>query len=740
MNKKIANRSIMGINNMSKRTTTEFVKNTPVNNHRLSKIAAAIMLPSSLMLAMSPSVVTAQEQEMIETDIEKVVVTARGRVENIQNIPESITSFNAEQIERAGIKSFRDVADLTPNLSQLDNFRPGLARIQIRGLITPQVGDAPLAFVVDGITASDLEFMNQQLFDIERIEVLRGAQGALYGRGAIGGAVNITTRRPTNDFEAKVTTSIASGNDFRVSGVASGAVVEDQVYYRVGAYRRDYDGQLDNTFLNQKVDFHEENSVFGKLSIDVSDDSILDLNARLTNTESGIGYYQAVDANTVEDFSIEVEHNVPGLDSRDLAEFSARFSHEFDASTLELVAGYSESDQNGFSDADYSNKESDFDGFYYAGAQENILKVESTTFEARLKSNGDTRLRWAVAAFAQERTRNSEFNSYDDLAGNQPQTRADFDESLIVFSILDDNTSSAWALSTQLNYDLTDKLELTAAMRYDTDDRESFDPRYVEDTFEKKTFSELQPKFSAAYQMTPDTLLYGGYSRGFRSGGFNEPHPDISRTFDKEISDSFEVGFKTSVLDGNGTFNFALFRIDQQDAQITRFNGETFTLENISVDDVTTQGIEFELSVQASENLTLMANGGIIDSDIKTFAQRPELVGYSLPHVADYNLNLVAEYQYEMSSDIDLILRADLNHNGPRIFSFDIPDIASSKKTFVNLRATFEADVWSVTAYADNLTDERQVEDLVLLGNSVVSLGRFPNVGSSFGVQLDYNF
>jgi iron complex outermembrane receptor protein len=705
---------------------------------RLNKITTALIVPSILLFVANSQLVAAEES--LDKPFEKIVVTARGRAESLQEIPESITSFNAEQIERAGIKSFRDVADLTPNLSQLDNFRPGLARIQIRGLITPQVGDAPLAFVVDGITASDLEFMNQQLFDIERIEILRGAQGALYGRGAIGGAVNITTRRPTNDFEARVSTSFASGNDIRLSGVASGAVVEDKAYFRVGAYRRDYDGQLDNTFLNQSVDFHEENSVFGKLSIDISDESILDLNVRLTNTESGIGYYQAVDFDTVEDFSLQVEHNVPGLDTRDLSEFSARFSHEFEASTLELIAGHSESDQNGFSDADYSNKESDFDGFYYASAQENILKVKSTTFEARLKSNDDTRLRWAVAAFMQERSRDSEYHNYDDLVGNQPMYRSDFDDSLIAFSILDDNSSSAWALSTQLNYDLTEQIEVTAALRYDTDDRESFDSRFVEDTFEQKTFSELQPKFSIAYQMNTDTLFYGGYSRGFRSGGFNEPHPDISRTFDKEISDSFEVGLKTTVLDGNGTFNFALFRIDQENAQVTRFNGDTFTLENISVDDVSTQGIEFELSVQASDNLTLMANGGIIDSDIQAFAERPDLIGYSLPHVADYNLNLVAEYEYALSSELELILRADVNHTGPRIFSFDIADIESSKQTILNLRATFEAQDWSVTAFADNLTDERQVEDLVLLGNSVVTLGRFPNIGSSFGVQFNYDF
>jgi iron complex outermembrane receptor protein len=706
-------------------------------SYRLNKFLAGLIVPSTLLFGATAQLTAAEEA--LETAIDEVIVTARGREESLQEIPESITTFNAAQIERAGIKSFRDVADLTPNLSQLSNFRPGLARIQIRGLITPQVGDAPIAFVVDGITASDLEFMNQELFDIERIEVLRGAQGALYGRGAIGGAVNITTKKPTNDFEARVSTSFASGSDKRVSGVASGALVEDQVYFRVGAYSRDFDGQINNSFLNEKADFHEESSVFGTLKIELSDSSTLDLNARITNTETGIGYYQPVEAATFEDFSLNTEHNVPGLDTRDLREFSARFSHDFASSTLELVAGYSESDQVGFSDADFSNQESDFDGFYYAGAQENILQVESTTFEARLKSNDENRLRWAVAAFMQDRTRDSEYHNYDDLVGNQAMTRDDFDESLIVFSILDDNSSDAWALSTQLNYDLTEQLEVTAAIRYDRDDRESFDSRFA-DTYEQKTFSAVQPKLSLAYQMDADTLIYAGFSRGFRSGGFNEPHPDISRTFDKELSDSLELGFKTTVMNGLGTLNVALFSIDQEDAQVTRFNGDSFTLENISVDDVSTQGIEFELAVQASENLLLMINGGKIDSDIEAFGERADLIGSSLPHVADYNFNAVAEYEHEMSSAMNLVLRADVNHTGPRIFTFDLPEIESSKQTFVNLRASVEADGWSATVFADNLTDERQAEDLVFMGNSVVSIGRFPNTGSSYGVEFNYDF
>tara|TARA_B100001059_G_scaffold217724_1_gene237272 strand:- start:651 stop:1274 length:624 start_codon:yes stop_codon:yes gene_type:complete len=181
--------------------------------------------------------VNAQEQNNTANTIEKISVISRGRVESIQNVPDSVTAFSADTIEKSRITSFRDVANLTPNLSQLDNFRPGLARITIRGLITPQVGDPPLAFVVDGVTAPDLEFINQDLVDIERIEVMRGAQGALYGRGAIGGAVIVTTKKPIEDFEGKVKGSIGNGNTYNLNAVVSGSLNdENTAYFRAGGY------------------------------------------------------------------------------------------------------------------------------------------------------------------------------------------------------------------------------------------------------------------------------------------------------------------------------------------------------------------------------------------------------------------------------------------------------------------------------------------------------------------------
>ncbi|TMP13415.1 TonB-dependent receptor domain-containing protein, partial [Pseudoalteromonas ruthenica] len=126
---------------------------------------------------------------------------------------------------------------------------------------------------------------------------------------------------------------------------------------------------------------------------------------------------------------------------------------------------------------------------------------------------------------------------------------------------IDNNSSDAWALAGQFNYDINEQLELTGAMRYDHDTRESFDPTNKDATYAKKSFSQLQPKVTLAYQMNDDLLLYTGYSRGFRSGGFNEPADGISRTFDKEVSDSYEMGFKTSLFDNKITLNGAAFII-----------------------------------------------------------------------------------------------------------------------------------------------------------------------------------
>ena len=712
---------------------------------RYNKIRFRKTLLASAVTLSCINYVHAQEQQQTVTDtIEKISVISRGRVESIQNVPDSVTAFSAETIENSRITNFRDVANLTPNLSQLDNFRPGLARITIRGLITPQVGDPPLAFVVDGVTAPDLEFINQDLVDIERIEVMRGAQGALYGRGAIGGAVIVTTKKPIEDFEGKIKGSIGNGNTYNLNAVVSGSLNdENTAYFRAGGYIKDTDGLIKNTYTGDYADPLKEQSVFSQLEFELSEDTSINLKGKYTSSEAGFAYYQGVSDDTIEDFSINTSQNIINQDERDVYELSAKLTQHYDLGKFEFVTAYSNSENEHFYDGDYSADATfiDEDGFFRAPfGTEGLYDIESLTVESRFISQSDQAFRWSVSAFYQQRDRDTAVLFYDDFTDAEILTRADFANDEPYLSIIDNNSSDAWALAGQFNYDINEQLELTGAMRYDHDTRESFDPTNKDATYAKKSFSQLQPKVTLAYQMNDDLLLYTGYSRGFRSGGFNEPADGISRTFDKEISDSYEIGFKTALFNNKVTLNGAAFIIEQDDAQFTQFNIDTFTLENLSIDEVQTKGLELEAAFAATSNLSINLSAGIVDSEIKRFALRPELAGRPQFWVPEYNYGLSANHNLALNGEWSLFSRAELLIEGPKTFSIDIPDVESSRYTYLNAGVGLKSEQWSVQVYVDNLTEERAIEDIFLLADGVTDLVRQPNKPRSYGIELSYQF
>ncbi|WP_068546967.1 TonB-dependent receptor [Thalassotalea crassostreae] len=702
------------------------------------------LLATAFSLSFVPHVYAEESEQNEANTIETISVVARGRVETIQSVPDSVTAFSSDMIENSRITNFRDVADMTPNLTQLDNFRPGLARITIRGLITPQVGDPPIAFVVDGVTSPDLEFINQDLVDIERIEVMRGAQGALYGRGAIGGAVIVTTKKPTEDLEGTIKASIESGNTYNLNGVVSGSLNDaDTAFFRVGGYIKDSDGLIDNEYSGEEADPFEESSLFGQLEFELTDDTTLNFRGRTTSSEAGFAYYQGVSEDTIEDFSIETSQNIINEDERDVYELSAKLTTDYELGTFEFITAYSESENVHFYDGDYSADPTFIDEedlFRAPFGTEGIYDIESLTVESRFISHSDQDFRWSVSAFYQERDRDTAVHFYDDFTDAEILTRSDFANEAPYFSIIDNNSSAAWALAGQVNYDLTPKWELTGALRYDFDERESFDPTNKESTYAKKDFSQLQPKVTVAYQVKENVLLYTGYSKGFRSGGFNEPAEGISRDFDKEVSDSYELGFKTTLLDGKVLLNGAAFLIEQDDAQFTNFNVDTFTLENLSIDEVETTGLELEVAVAATESLDIRLSAGIVDSEIMAFASRPDLIGESQFYVPEYNYSLSLNHYFELENDWSIVSRADIQIDGPKSFSIDIPEVKSSSYTYVNAGIGLKSESFTVQVYADNLTDERAIEDIFLFGDGITDLARQPNKPRSYGVEVIYNF
>ncbi|MCK7597670.1 TonB-dependent receptor [Microbulbifer sp. CAU 1566] len=719
-----------------------------VRNQGMQKTSMLGTLLSAAIAATGLTIPVVGNAQASETVLEEVMVTSRKRPENLQDISDSVTVFNAQQIQDARITTIKDFSALTPNLTVASNFRSGLNFVTIRGLITPQVGEAPLAFVVDGVTVPSIEFINQGLQQIERIEVLRGPQGALYGKNAIGGAVNIVTRQPSDVFEGSVQTSYGQGGDERISAAISGPL-SDRVRYRLSGNYRSFDGLIENDFLNEEVDYVDgEYGVQGLISIDVSDRTNLELQGRYSDVTQGSNYMAFITKDQLEDFSIKNDGNALGRDESTLWNLTTKLEHETEYGDLTVIAGYNDADVLFFSDGDFTHLPESEENFYFPITQNNPIREDSTNLEVRFASDAHDTLEWLVGGFYERRDRRVEFDQIWDMTPEERVTYADLngiDPSLVFVGERTVQDSESFALFGNLGYALSDTLTLTSALRYDEERREAYDKRAPQESAADDTYSELQPKLSLAWDAYDNVLLSATYSRGFRSGGFNEYAPTVQRDYAEEISDTFELGAKTSWLGGRLLLNSALFYIEQENAQFTRLNPSTFTLENLNVPEVQIRGFEAEMTARASDNLSLSLGVGVIDNEITknagfdayTGLDLAGTVGDSMPYVSDYNLNGSIDYTRPLSGLFTMTSRLAFNTLGPR--SFDLFEEVSGRSdthTFVNGSIGLETEDWGVSFYGNNLFDEASPET-VFLFNPLIRLRNQPR---QFGIQGTVNF
>jgi len=711
-----------------------------MNCHRSIK-ALMVALPTACAPGLATVAVAQQSASSGVGVIEEVVVTARKRSENLQEIPDSVTVFGETAIERAGINNMSDFAALTPNFSAYGNFRPNLTNISIRGFTSTQLGEPPVAFVVDGITVPNLEFMNQGLIDIQQIEVIRGSQGALYGKNAIGGVINITTRAPSDESEFAVRGALGSGSDARLSASVSGSLADNAVY-RLAAFYRSFDGLIEDTFNGKNSDFVDEAGVQGLLGFEISDRTYIDFRARYSSGDYGLGYYENVDFDTLSDESITPAHNVLPNDENTLSNISAKLEREADAGSLIVVGGYNKSTDDNFLDSDFSSLPPDYDNFFFTGGQHSLIEDAATTLEARFTSPSDRALRWLVGAYYQDRERLNDFDIYDDLDGTVVRDRASFADEFVLELVRDRQESNAFALFGQANYDVSDVLELTLALRYDEEERQGFDPRDP-DSFASRTFDELQPKVSLAWQVTERFLAYATAARGFRSGGFNEVAPTVTRTFEAETSDTTEIGFKSTLAEGVLSLNAAFFNTSQDNAQFTRFNPDTFSLEQLSIAAVDISGFEFEGWWSPTESIDVQLGYGSIDNEITDFNPDdyifpPEgIVGNSMPRVADWNANLSLTWTAPLNGAMDFVTRVSGNWLGKRHFdleNFMVDDNAA----YLNLSLGLEADAWMVQLRGTNLADRLEPEDAFY--GIASTLARFRNTPRQVMAEFTYRF
>jgi iron complex outermembrane receptor protein len=649
-----------------------------------------------------PQPLLAQSSDEADTRIEEIIVTSRYRAEKLSAIPDSITAFTQADIERHRIERINGVAALTPNLRFSDDQEVGISTLVIRGVRQNRgTGQPPVSFRIDGVSATNNLLTTQELFDIESVDVLRGPQGALYGRNAIGGAILVSTRQPTAEPEYGVRLSAAEGADYIVAASASGPLGSDKLLYRAAVRWQDREGQLENPFLdNQKVDFKESTSFRGSLLYKPTDALSIDFRGQYSDQQGGSGYFMPGSEGVLPlpppaepiffgNPTYVIQSNRIGESFVKFSEFSAKIDYAFDWGTLTSVTSYTDVDSGNDQDLDQT----------FVDAINIVVIDDSETFaqEFRLTSNADQSLRWVAGAYFFDQDR---FRSLATTFLGFPVPPAAQELKLRNYAVFGN-----------MSYDLTGDLELTLAFRYDEETPEDLTQGRSE------TFTKLQPKASLAYSFREGLLGYVTAGKGFRAGGFNNlsEGSNFAPGFDEESLISYETGLKWSAYGGRLRSAMALFYTDYTDQQFFLFD-QTGTQANINVPKSELWGGEIEVTALPTDSLRVDFAFGYTDSEIKEYQDvqgvlvPPEaIIGSKVPGAPVWTVNLGFEHTAALSASMDLVSRLDYEHRDKTYWTLDNLDTQEAYD-LVNLSFSLEREQWTTRLYVNNLLDEQYIE------------------------------
>lgn len=681
--------------------------------------------------------------------LEEVVVTAQYRKQNLQNVPVSVTAFTAKDIRQAGIEDTQDFVNLTPNMTLDDSFTLGNTFLQVRGVSQINNADSPMAIVVDGVPENNQKQFKQDLYDVQRISVLRGPQGALYGRNAIGGAINIVTKAPTNDFQGHFTLGAGNGGLRRVVGAVSGPIVPGKVLFRVAGEFKKFDGLIENNFLHKKVDFYTDRDVRGKLLWNATDNLTVDLRLAYSHNNGGCCW---------DTFIVNPNWNPLGSINPNRDQFNAPYSNVLGKTTnMDTVNGtmkvdwdtnlgkftyvldYTEVYEKYFADLDFtSGISTSLSSVLGVGlGQSQKLNVGMLSHELRWTSPNDRRLRWIAGLYYLGTDRALNTTAYLDVPGTTPVfSPAGF---IPFLRVKEHNHNHAWAVFGQVDYDLMDDLSLTLGLRYDSDHRRHFGLSPVV-TNPSKTFSDLQPRAVLTKHWTGDVLTYASFSRGFRSGGFNSPSTG-STEFKAETLNNYEIGLKSKWLDNRLLLNAAAFYSQDHNFQFFFIDVTTASQIISNIDDVDIYGGELELQALLTPNWDLFGSFGYTHTRIQKSSKRPQDVGNHTPKNQLYTFNVGTQYTMPLVNNLSAVFRIAYERRGKKYWH---PDNLNPMASFglLNGRVSLDGQHFSLVVWARDILNKRFWEDYNASAFSGLPFGDlgFLSRGRTFGANISYRF
>ncbi|WP_223651142.1 TonB-dependent receptor [Hymenobacter psoromatis] len=617
--------------------------------------------------------------------LDEVVVTAQKDETTLQQTPMAVSALGTKQLREYRVWDFKDLTALAPNLFVIEHANStGGNFLNIRGVMG-FTNEQAVATYVDGVYQFDYFSAPTQLLNVERIEVLRGPQGTLYGRNALGGVVNIVTRQPTNTPGGYAEVSVGDYGQRRYSLAAQAPLVKDKLFLSLGGQYGHRQGIFKNLVTNS--DFDEQTSWLfnGTLRYLATDRLSFALSAYNEHNNDRGAYPWVPTRQQIEQQPWQIYSNYPNTERRRNFNASLKASYHLPGATLTSVTGFQR-----FT-IDYPDRY-DFDF-----TAQNLISGEGSTpqrnwtQELRVTSDpsSEHRLSWTVGAFGFRQATLPGVRSIFYLRPDSLQAPPASSEQ--GFLTTGSSLNRGIAGFGQLTYQLTDRLSLTGGLRYDYERRELVNGSAFEqgggpvtvtqaDTTFTGTYRAWSPKAIVSYQASANVLAYASYARGFRAGGLNTTAPTRAQIpYQPEASDNYELGLKTTLPNQRARLNLALFYLQQRNQQIAvSSNGLNSAILNVG--KMNNFGAELEAAAVPVKGLELSWNAAYNHA---RYAALP-LYNYAENRTQSYAGNqpintpvvtsmLAAQYTYKLGQGPQppaLFVRGEWRYLGPYYFDY----------------------------------------------------------------------
>ncbi len=763
-------------------------------------------------------------------ELEEVTVTATKRTTNLQDTPLAISAFDNETLKENHVSNIYDLRGMAPSLQIRSNGDHGVPLIFIRGQGTidqTEAGDQGVAFYTDGVFSARSQGSTALMYDMERVEVLRGPQGTLFGRNSTAGAVSLVTAKPTQEFEGNASLTVGSRDRQEVRFMLN-TPITDNWAMRFAGVTDEQDGETDfasgspygsyDNYGTKDMSSYRISSLFEpteNLSWFLSYENF---------NNNGTGDVSTPDGDDRENFA-----TAPGAIDLEVDSWRTRLDYEFDNGlTLSYIGGYTDMSQTQL----YGNEAQ--------GDTRNTVSSghEATQHEIQLKNSDDNRFRWTAGAFYFEEENDIRF---DMLHGSWGFTAADAAVNLSSFN-QPERTLESTSGYVQGTFDLTDTWRITAGIRHTSDEREdkggrSIDCNYAHGPgaitidYQSRALADASGESNICYyrqindmkddwsdetylarvewDMSEDIMLFLSYATGWKSGVLQDgldanldasagpintnDNPNVAANSllvqQPEENDSWELGVKSTLLDGRMTLNANLFYMDYTDMQVTSAVihpvTQASTLIKTNAGEATIQGLEFTVNYAVTENGLLTLTGSLLDAEYDDYIGQEsnfnndngklwnscaygdapgggcvnnawDFSGNTLPNAPDVMLSLSYKHDFTLANGATVTPRLRLSYQDETYLTyenrgdrpagtFDAGDPGENDMDVQEAYTKVDASVtyasangnWNVELYVNNATDEEIKQELNIGGYETFASWA-PSRES--GLRLSYSF